>query len=194
MHTSSFVFTLHISTREALPPSNTMNGIEMHIGSGYPTSRIGSGGMMVDWPRRDDGATRTTIRRAVSFSPTSEMYIVPQESSSKSMFYSREEIDTFKRNLQHDIHQMRRHFASGEETSREVLYDCMGLENFASQDVLRRIVTKRRAHVNAVLQEQQRGTNSSINSIAMVSMIYSRWARQRAEKIALSYVRLGEVV
>ena len=70
----------------------------------------------------------------------------------------------------------------------------MGLENFASQDVLRRIVTKRRAHVNAVLQEQQRGTDSSINSIAMVSMIYSRWARQRAEKIALSYVRLGEVV
>ena len=171
-----------------------MNGFEMQISSGYPASRIGSGGMIVDWPRRDDGATRTTTRRAVSFSPTSEMYIVPQESSSKSMFFSREEIDTFKRNLQHDIHQMRRHFASGEEISREVLCDCMGLESFASQDVLQRIRMKRRAHVNAVLQEQQRGTNSSINSIAMVSMIYSRWARQRAEKIALSYVRLGEEV
>ena len=172
-----------------------MNGIEMHIGSGYPTSRIGSGGMIVDWPRRDDGATRTTTRRAVSFSPTSEMYMIPQDSN-KSMFYSEDDIDIFKRNSYRDALQMRRHFASGEEISREVLYDCMGLENFASQDVFRRIVTKRRAHVNAVLQEQERGTNSyiNINSIAMVSMIYSQWARQRAEKIALSYVRLGEVV
>jgi len=163
----------------------------MHVSSGYPTSRTGSGGMIVDWPRRDGGATRTTIRRSVSFSPTSEMYMIPQDSNKSTMFYSREEIDTFKRNLQHDIHQMRRRFASQDEISREVLYDCMGLENFASQDVLQRIVTKRRAHVNAVLQvqEQQRGTNSSINSIAMVSMIYSQWARQRAEKIALSYVR-----
>ena len=121
------------------------------------------------------------------------MYMIPQDSN-KSMFYSEDDIDIFKRNSYRDALQMRRHFASREEISREVLYDCMGLENFASQEVLQRIRMKRRAHVNAVLREQQRGTNSSINSIAMVSMIHSRWARQRAEKIALSYVRLGEVV
>ena len=170
----------------------TMNNSDINIRDDPPLLN-GSGEMIVDWPRRDDGATRTSTRRSVSFSPTSEMYMIPQDSN-KSMFYSEEDIDIFKRNSYRDALQMRRHFASGEEISREVLYDCMGLENFASQDVLRRIVTKRRAHVNAVLQEQQRGTNSSINSIAMVSMIYSRWARQRAEKIALSYVRLDEEV
>ena len=107
------------------------------------------------------------------------------------MFYSQEDIDIFTRNSYRDALQMRRHFASGEEISGDVLYDSMGLENFASQDVHQRIVMKRRAHISAVLQEQQRGT---INSIAMVSMIYSGWARMRAEKIALSYMRLGEVV
>ena len=164
----------------------TMNNSDIqHIRDDPPLN--GSDGMIVDWPR----TART--QRSVSFSPTSEMYMIPQDSN-KSMFYSEEDIDIFKRNSYRDALQMRRHFASGEEISREVLQDYMGLENFASQDVLRRIVTKRRAHVNAVLQEQQRGTNSSINSIAMVSMIYSRWARQRAEKIALSYVRLDEEV
>ena len=172
----------------------TMNISDIHINIRDDPSLLNrSGDMIVDWTRRDNGTTtRTPIRRSVSFSPTSEMYMIPQDSN-KSMFYSEEDIDIFKRNSYRDALQMRRHFASGEEISREVLHDCMGLENFASQDVLRRIVTKRRAHVNAVLQEQQRGTNSSINSIAMVSMIYSQWARQRAEKIALSYVRLGEV-
>ena len=164
----------------------TMNNSDIHIRDDPPLN--GSGGMIVDWQR----TART--QRSVSFSPTSEMFIVLPQESYKSMFYSQEDIDIFKRNSYRDALQMRRHFASGEEISREVLYDCMGLENLVSQEVLQRIRLKRRAHVNAVLREQQRGTNSSINSIAMVSMIHSRWARQRAEKIALSYVRLGEVV
>ena len=166
----------------------TMNNIsdnDTHIrrrgSSTTPLKGNGSSGMIVDRPA------------VVSFSPTSEMYIIPQDST-KSMFYSQEDIDIFKRNSYRDALQMRRHFASGEEISGDVLYDSMGLENFASQDVHQRIVMKRRAHISAVLQEQQRGTNSSIDSIAMVSMIYSGWARMRAEKIALSYMRLGEVV
>ena len=57
----------------------------------------------------------------------------------------------------------------------------------------------RRVHIQSVLRVQggqQRLRSDGVvdsNVIAMASMVTSRWARQRAEKIALCYARLDKV-
>ena len=163
-----------------------------------------SGGMAVDWPKAEDEVSSTkSARRAVSFSPTSQLFIIPQESTNtNSMFYSREDVDIFRHILRHDIQQMRRLFASREAVSTRGFYSCIGLEQFTSQEVLQRIMLARRAHIQAVLrvQEQQRlrrssgaDTDTDTDGIAMVSMVSSRWARLRAENIASNYAHRDKV-
>lgn len=157
-----------------------------------------SSSLIVDWPKGEDElpSSKSSTRRQVSFSPTRQLIIIPQ-GSTETMFYSQDDVDIFRHNLRHDIQQMRRRFASSEVISKEEIYDYVGLEQFTSKEVHQHIMLARRVHIQSVLrvQGQQRLRSDGVDShvIAMASMVTSRWARQRAEKIALCYARLDKV-
>ena len=157
-----------------------------------------SSSLIVDWPKGEDELPSSkSSTRQVSFSPTRQLIIIPQ-GSTETMFYSQDDVDIFRHNLRHDIQQMRRRFASSKVISKEEIHDYVGLEQFTSKEVHQHIMLARRVHIQSVLrvQGQQRLKGDGVvdsHVIAMASMVTSRWARQRAEKIALCYARLDKV-
>lgn len=132
--------------------------------------------------------------RAVSFKPVIDIAIIPQDFTKS---FSQEDFDAFKRERSVAVHVLRRKLAStpAKELGNAFLLHCIGLERFLSPDVMMATMTAREDHIDAILDEQRAqvltGTNDA-ERLASVSMRSSRWARNRAEQIALGYFRLEE--
>ena len=122
------------------------------------------------------------------------MAIIPQDNTAEKA-YSREEMRHFKQALLLDVLRLRHEFAStpAEDITQEQLSRCTGLEHLLSQAALMNITAAKQAHLDAVLEEQrnqdQRNTLDE-DKLSRVSMNSSRWARVRAERLAVGYVRL----
>jgi len=110
--------------------------------------------------------------------------------------YTQDEITTFKQNAVLDIHRLRHQLALANEQAERVdnseqIYHFIGLENYISQARMRSVRAARRAHVVAVLWEQQSLSQpNDVNRLASVSTASSRQARARAEQMAAEYMNL----
>ena len=69
--------------------------------------------------------------------------------------------------------------------SPDKLHDFVGIENSRTADLHRRNMEQRRFHTEAVLNQAAQG--SCHEELARTSETHSRWARERAHKIAAGY-------
>ena len=150
--------------------------------------------MVVDFPTQPTRQRREQ-KKKVTFASFSEMVIIPQDEAAAKA-YSEDDIRHFKQALLLDVLRLRHEFASAPPTqniSQELLCHCRGLEHLISQDALINITAARRAHVVVVLEEErnqdQRNTLDE-DKLSRISKGSSRWARVRAEQLAVGYVHL----
>lgn len=82
---------------------------------------------------------------------------------------------------------------ASENITREDLLKCIGIEIFATKGLAQYITDKKRAHVDAVLQEQEQQKNigfSDPEKLSKVSRRTSHWSKERAQKLAKGYNEL----
>ena len=151
--------------------------------------------MGVGFPTQPRASPRKQRReqKKVTFASFSEMAIIPQDEAAAKA-YSEDDIRNFKQALLLDVLRLRHEFASAPPTqniSQELLCRCRGLDHLISQDALINIMAARQAHVVVVLEEhsnQDRDNLCDEEELSRVSMGSSRWARVRAEQLAVGYV------
>ena len=72
--------------------------------------------------------------------------------------------------------------------SEDILYECMGIENYLSPCTARCVVPKKQAHSEAVLSEQMMHQgNQRVETLSETSNKNSQWARARAAEVAAFY-------
>ena len=118
--------------------------------------------------------------RAVTFSPWIEMAVIPKEKMELAeRWYSKEDHACFKQELIRDVQRVSRVIATTPEDmlTQDELYECIGIESFLNQDLLRHLQTKKRAHARAIVIAQ---SVYNEEELSLVSEISSSWARDGA--------------
>ena len=137
--------------------------------------------------------------RAVTFSASSELYIVPElrEQGISTTWYSSQDKRDFRRSMVASIQQVTREIEGlpvGVPMTQDQLVNCLGIESFISKGAARTAAQARRAHIDAVLSEQclqkQNGT-IDVERISIISQMGSRWTTERARKLATGYYALN---
>jgi len=122
----------------------------------------------------------STTARAVTFSPWSEMAVIPKEKMKLAeRWYSTEDHARFKQELIRDVQGVSRVIATtpADMLTQDELHECIGIESFLNQDLLRHLQAKKRAHVRAIVIGQRIYNEEELS---LVSKISSRWARDGA--------------
>ncbi len=143
---------------------------------------------------------RSDKPRVVTFAPVCDVILVSEEEAA-SRSYSRNDIRRFHQTMLRDIVQLRRDFGSIEDDHR--LYDCVGLDGYISPSLFRRSNEAKRAHVAAILDEQERSRargeddtpeekRFDAERLCQKARESSRWARGRAERSAAAFLQLGK--
>lgn len=136
--------------------------------------------------------------QAVTFSQYSDLILIPKDKS-ESKSYTKEENRRMRKALVRDTRELSRKIANsqpGELTDEELyeqLYECIGLEAFATKGLAQYVAETKRVHIHAVLQEQQLQKlhgYCDMNKLASVSGVNSCWARERAQKLALGFLNV----
>mmetsp|Transcript_41999 Transcript_41999/g.75665 ORF Transcript_41999/g.75665 Transcript_41999/m.75665 type:complete len:210 (-) Transcript_41999:51-680(-) len=165
--------------------------------TGDRMNRSTSDGLIVDFlsqPMKHKAPRNKSKPRAVTFDSVCDVVIVPEDKmASKS--YSRQDIRRFNQTMVRDILRMSREINStpGKSIPHDRLCECIGLERFLSQAVLKRAGAEKRAHIDAVLEEQSSQVRDNIcdeEKLSQKSRASSRWARGRAEQLAAGYFQL----
>ena len=105
------------------------------------------------------------------------MIYIPKEKKKKITSYTHEDINQFTQAIIGDALRLRT--TPVIEMEEDILYECVGLENFLlSQNVARRVATNKRRHANLILQGQ--GYYSK-EALAQLGRMSSSWARDRAQ-------------
>lgn len=133
------------------------------------------------------------LRSQVRISQFSQLFIIPYDDV-KSKWYTQEEQRLFNQARLSDALRLR-NLLQGEtcaEINEDVLCELVGLETFIFPHTARHAVQKKRAHREAVLflaQKMHRDDDddSMIEKLSESSKKSSRWARERAAKIAACY-------
>jgi hypothetical protein len=128
-------------------------------------------------------------RPRVRISKFSKLVMIPYDDA-QSKWYTREEQRLFYRTRLSDVRRLRYSLrnATPALTSEELLYECMGLGDILSPSVAHHVVNMKRAHNDVVLAAHRlHQGNNRIDTIAKISMISSRWARERAAEVAAIY-------
>ena len=126
--------------------------------------------------------------KVVSFSKYSEVTLIPKEDIYTSKkWYSPNDRDQFYQNLNEDIKRASRDIAQQSLHHRK--YECVGIDVFLTEGLAKRLLETKRAHVHAVLSEQNRQRERGfcdMDKLADVSKKTS-WTRDRARTIATGY-------
>lgn len=130
------------------------------------------------------------VPKAVIFATHSEFALIPKDQANLK-WYTSEEKKRFRRNLISDTRQM--HEELNEDPTPELLCKCIGIESFMNKDLMMRVASKRKAHVQAILSEQwsqrQRGICDT-QKLSNLSRKSSDWAVNKAHKLAVAYSEL----
>jgi hypothetical protein len=159
------------------------------------SSAMESEGIMSDTSNDVSLCAKPPPRPRVRFSKFSQLVIIPYDDA-KSKWYTQEEQRHFNRTRLRDALRLINFINLLPTSARmreDILYECVGLENFISPDIARRVVQKKRAHTEAVLsaQEMHQGTNM-IKKLYETSKKSSQWSREKAAKVATCHAsRLG---
>jgi hypothetical protein len=126
-------------------------------------------------------------RPRVRISKFSQLIIIPYDDA-QLKWYTQEERRLFNRTRLHDalrLRNFRNLLPTNARMREDILYECLGLENFLSPHIARRVVQKKRAHTEAVLSAQEiHQGDDMIEKLYETSKKSSQWSRERAAMIA----------
>jgi hypothetical protein len=94
----------------------------------------------------------------------------------ETMSYTQEDINQFIQAMIGDALRLRTTPVIGME--EDVLYECVGLENFLSRNVAMRVATNKRRHADLILLGQWYHSKEALAHLGRMS---SSWARDRAQ-------------
>ncbi|KAL7438379.1 hypothetical protein ACHAXH_007599 [Discostella pseudostelligera] len=143
--------------------------------------------------------TTTSMKaQAVTFSVSSELYILPAgKQDGSATWYSSQDKQYFRRSMVSSIRKASQEIEKlppGATMTKEQLIDCLGIELFITKGAARSAAEVRRAHMDAILSEQQRqrqcGT-CDIGRLSSISQQGSLWTKERALKLATGYAALS---
>ena len=151
------------------------------------SSALKSEGIMSAATRHGSSCAMPPPRPQVRVSKFSRLVIIPYDDA-ESKWYTQEEQRLFNRTRLHDalrLRNFRNLLPTSARMREDILYECVGLENFLSPHITRRVVQKKREHIKAVLsaQEIHQGTNM-IKKLYETSKKSSQWSREKAAKVA----------
>ena len=128
--------------------------------------------------------------RAVSFSRNQEVIHIPNDAREERS-YSREDHRRFGQEMILDARRMARIFSTtpDENITHDDLRNCVGIEILLSDDLRRHAINMKNAHADLILEQQHRGINEELR---IVSERSSSWSRDRAQKMASSYMNLRD--
>lgn len=124
--------------------------------------------------------------RSVHFSAAdSERIDIPRDNPEEK-YYSSNDIQRFKQLLVQDVQNMAALLRTTPISSltNDQLYQCTGIESFLSRDVVARTVASIRAHMTVIVFVQNHFTPDAVSRVSMIS---SRWFRNRAQRRAADY-------
>ncbi len=132
----------------------------------------------------------------VRFSDRVDVQIVDRPSANELLnrWYGPDDKHKFRKVLQRNVRKLAAIIGSkgdkDEDMSADELIDCVGLEAFLSQSLARHMQEKRKKHSYSVLAEycyqQELGVRDD-DRLAKVSETSSKWARKRANNVAVGY-------
>ena len=144
--------------------------------------------------------------RKVTFSRYSELAIVPKADKdvSNNIWYSSKERSEFRRTLSEDVRRVSSsqaasqaaHVAEGAGDVSVVstlpkvqAYETVGIEVFLNQELTKRVMETKTAHVHSVLVEQSRQRRQGIHDVEKLAHAseQSAWTQERARIIATGY-------
>ena len=162
----------------------------------FPSSRCRQGNLLPTSSSNRVGKTREDLR--VTFSDSCQVKIVPTLStlatdSSNSLFYSREDIKSFKDQSRALIFALKRNGFALEDLARRNLMSSevfMGLEVYLNDSVAHELSLRRANYVASVLGEHTRQMEIGIadeEELARAAAKASEWSQVRARIIGLMH-------
>jgi hypothetical protein len=158
-----------------------------------------SQGLIVDFPckPRVSLKSRGIVYTAPTFAPPrvgfskfSQLVIIPYDDM-ESKWYTREDQRHFYQARRSDIRKLRDMLRDGIPAlgCEDILCECLGIENYLTPCIARRVVLKKQAHSEAILSAQMMHQgNNRIDKLSETSMKSSQWAREKAAKVAAVYL------
>ena len=159
--------------------------------------------LLVDFPSRPrrstvDDKVKTTRQRSINFTPDITVFSYSNDSSndiqSHDLWYTSQEYKQMKHTRSQDICAAIRIMQSPEfksSVSSQHL-NLIGVERYLSREVLVETKRRRDAHVNAVLDEQERQDSnmiSDLKTLGDLSRTHSKWSVERSQ-IAARFSRM----
>ena len=137
--------------------------------------------------------------RAVSFSESSQLYIVPvdEHQDHSTIWYSSEDKHGFRQSMVASIRKVSREIEElpiGAAMTPEQLTDCLGIESFIVKGAARTATECRRAHINAILSEQRRQKRKGtydVERLSSISQKGSLLSTERAWKLGRGYAAIS---
>jgi hypothetical protein len=153
-------------------------------------------GLIVDFPCKSRVASESKViastapsfaRNRVRFSEFSQLVLIPYDDAKSKWYTQREEIQ-FKRELFASVHSVRDLLwgATPALMSEDILFNCVGIENYLSLSSAQKSAWKKQTHSLAIRLAQtfNDSDNIMIEKLSEISRNSSQWARKRAEKVA----------
>eukprot|EP00986_Skeletonema_menzelii_P018482 scaffold26645_cov150-Skeletonema_menzelii.AAC.21 len=127
--------------------------------------------------------------RSVSFSPTSELALIPSKSEQElaSSWYSKEDKNNQKRMIQRNAAEVSRILESGQVLTDEDLCETVGMDNFMSPSHIQMSKIGKQRHAQSIIFAQDKCDPALLSRLSKRSSLKSR---QRAHDRALSQFRL----
>ena len=178
-----YIFTIELSL-----PAKIMIATSQE-GSPAASAYFQQGEMIVDFPSSSSNLSKPRV----TFSEYSQLSLIPKadECTQDSTWHTREQQQSFTESTMAQTRRLRNLLADTppESITQQDLYECVGLENLLSSEISRKVVLRKRAHVDLILsvQRSHHGACYKAEKIAFASMHSSRWSRERAANLAASY-------
>jgi hypothetical protein len=136
---------------------------------------------------------KPTVQRRVQISQFSQLFIIPYDDA-KSKWYTQEERRLFNQARISDVLSVRNMLKDGTHLAgrEDNYYGWVGIERILCPHTARRLVRRRRAHINNVLSAQMlmRRDDDMTDKLAEISQKSSQWARTSAVEIATCNARM----
>ncbi len=135
--------------------------------------------------------------RHVRFSDDSSLWIYKRSGADESInrWYSGAEYKRFQRTQLLEISKARQVISSSPDSiDGNDLLSCLRVTNYLSQDTLKRVLLKRKLHVQEVLDEQRCQVQLNVcddKGLGRISEASSKWSQKRAYEIAILYQNMG---
>ena len=139
--------------------------------------------------------------RKIRFSHFSTVeYIDPRtDADVQARWYSRQELRRIRSIMATDAKKMRQVISTGHDKhsiKQDVIFQCIGMENFLSVDLVWQSLEHKRRHSDAVRREQDRQKSLKIcedTELRLISKVHNEYSQERAHRVAVGYMNMSEI-